>query len=53
MLKNFGEFYYAKSENSGSYLYDQQKNSNHMKENAILRSGYVGVQNIKSSKDKR
>lgn len=53
MLKNFGELYYAKSKNSGSNLYDQQKNSNHMKENAILGSGYLGVQNIKSSKDKR
>jgi len=52
MLKNFGELYYAKSKNSGSNLYDQQKNSNHMKENAILGSGYLGVQNIKRSKDK-
>lgn len=55
LLRNFGEFYCANSENTGSYLQDQQKKKkgNHIKEYVVLYSGYVGIQNIKSSKEKK
>lgn len=31
IVEEIWEFYYAKSENTASYLWDQQRNSNHIK----------------------
>ena len=53
IVEELWEFYYAKSENTASYLRDQQRNSNHIKHYIILYSGYVGIQNRKSNKEKQ
>lgn len=52
IFEELGEFYYATSENPESYLPHQQGNNNHLKEYTILHSGYVRLQNIKSSNEK-
>lgn len=52
IVEELWDFYYAKSKNTAKYLWDQQRNSNHIKEYIILYSGYVGIQNIKSNKEK-
>lgn len=37
-VEEIWDFYYAKSENTASYLWDQQRNSNHIKEHMIFYS---------------
>lgn len=52
IVEELWEFCYAKSENTANYLWDQQRNSNHIKEYIIFYSGYVGIQNIKRSMER-
>lgn len=51
-LEEIWEFYHAKSENTASYLWAQQRNSNHKKGYVIFFFSYVAIQNIKSNTEK-